>query len=126
MSALLPSQDRMRLVHLLGMLGSDHDGERANAGRLADRMVRTAGLTWDQIIAIEPAARADRPKRGAPGTWMEAAEEILRAALITEWERDFCENILAQRFGEPLTPKQDAVVVRIWNKYRRQNGGSFE
>jgi hypothetical protein len=32
------------------MLGSDHDGERANAGRLADRMVRDAGLTWCDVV----------------------------------------------------------------------------
>ena len=50
MSALAAS-DRERLARLLGMLGSDHLGEVANAGRLADKMVRAAGLTWPDIIA---------------------------------------------------------------------------
>jgi hypothetical protein len=34
--------DLERLARLLGMLGSDHLGERDNAGQLADKMVRAA------------------------------------------------------------------------------------
>lgn len=42
---------RLRLTRLLGMLGSDHDGEVVNAARIADRLVRENGLTWDDVIA---------------------------------------------------------------------------
>jgi hypothetical protein len=49
MSALAAS-DRVHLAKLLGMLGSDHLVEVANAGRLADQLVRAAGLTWPDVI----------------------------------------------------------------------------
>jgi hypothetical protein len=34
-----------RLTTLLGMLEGDHDGEMVNVGRLAARLIRSAGLT---------------------------------------------------------------------------------
>ena len=43
--------DRGRLAQLLGMLGSSHDGEVVNAGRLAVRMLKQAGVTWQQLLA---------------------------------------------------------------------------
>jgi hypothetical protein len=50
--------DPARLAKVLARLGSDHDGERAAAGLLASRMVREAGLTWDQLLA--PVTRGDK------------------------------------------------------------------
>lgn len=35
---------RKRLAKLLGLLSSEHDGEIANAGRLAQRLVKVAAL----------------------------------------------------------------------------------
>ena len=43
--------DRDRLAKLLGMCGSHHEGERANAARMASDMVCEAGLTWPQVLA---------------------------------------------------------------------------
>jgi hypothetical protein len=43
--------DRERLVKLLGLLGSDHNGEIAAAGRKADALIRDAGVTWADVIA---------------------------------------------------------------------------
>jgi hypothetical protein len=40
------SIDRTRLSHLLGMLGSAHDGEIINAARAAEKLRRDASLTW--------------------------------------------------------------------------------
>ncbi len=40
-----------KLARVLGMLGSSHDGEVLNAARIAERMVREAGLSWDQVVA---------------------------------------------------------------------------
>jgi hypothetical protein len=44
-----------RLVKLLGMLGSAHDGERAAAGLKAHELVRRHGLTWSDILLAAPA-----------------------------------------------------------------------
>jgi transposase len=46
----LPSGSRDLLVKTLGMLGSDHPGERDNAACTAERLRKEFGLTWDQLI----------------------------------------------------------------------------
>jgi hypothetical protein len=44
------SSTRDLLVKALGMLGSDHVGERDNAARLAERLRAKLGLTWSRLI----------------------------------------------------------------------------
>lgn len=68
--------DRQRLAALLGMLGSDHAGERDNAARAAHKLARSSGLTWGEILAAperapEPAAAkpAPEPPPAAPSPW---------------------------------------------------------
>ncbi|MGV8832833.1 MAG: hypothetical protein ACOH2N_12730 [Devosia sp.] len=46
---------RFKLVRVLGMLGSEHPGERASAALAAHRMVSALGMTWDDVIAATPA-----------------------------------------------------------------------
>jgi hypothetical protein len=48
--ARLSDDDRLMLVKLLGMLGSDHDGEVVNAARQIEKLRRQIGLTWDELI----------------------------------------------------------------------------
>ena len=49
--------DRERLIKLLGLLGSDHNGEIASAGRMADALIRDAGVTWADVIAPDAVQR---------------------------------------------------------------------
>ena len=44
--------DKLKLVKLLGMLGSAHDGEIAAAGRMAHELIRQAKLTWYDVIPV--------------------------------------------------------------------------
>src|SRR5271166_5601548 len=97
---LLQPAYRDRLVKLLGMLGSDHEGERANAARMAHEHLQLAGLTWCDVILATPAQetkpRTQRPWRNParkPG-WAEQAEAVAGSLLVTEWERDFAANLL--------------------------------
>jgi hypothetical protein len=46
----IPSGARELLVKALGMLGSDHDGERANAARFVEKQRTQLGMTWDELI----------------------------------------------------------------------------
>lgn len=39
-----------KLVRVLGMLGSEHPGERASAALAAHRMMLGAGLTWRELL----------------------------------------------------------------------------
>ena|SRR5215472_10933375 len=43
--------DRQRLVHILGMLGSNSAGERENAALQAERLRRRLGKTWEDLVA---------------------------------------------------------------------------
>jgi hypothetical protein len=94
------------------MLGSAHDGERANAARLAAELVRTHGLTWDDVIGKSPA----RQQIGVTPDWTEFASAALRSDVLSPWERGFCHSILAKWAGRELTEKQLATLERIWNK----------
>lgn len=46
--------DRARFVKLLGMLGSEHPGEVANAAAMVTKMLKDAGLTWADCILNDP------------------------------------------------------------------------
>lgn len=50
------SLNRERLTLIAGMFGSSHDGERANAAQLFDRMVRESGMTLQQVLSPNSAA----------------------------------------------------------------------
>jgi hypothetical protein len=43
---------RRRLALLLGMLGSEYQGERDNAARKAEELRRESGLTWEQLLGL--------------------------------------------------------------------------
>src|SRR3546814_9317382 len=54
----LDAADLDRLGKFLGMLGSDHMGERAAAALKADALVKNAGATWTGLIdALKRAPR---------------------------------------------------------------------
>ncbi len=46
--------DRRRLVKVLGMLGSRHDGEVLAAARLAQYMLGQAKTTWAELLDVKP------------------------------------------------------------------------
>jgi hypothetical protein len=76
MTSILDPSTKNRLVKLLGMLGSAHDGEALTAGRLADRLVRQANLTWDDIISAK-----HEMERRFPGVRAHQYERSINAAL---------------------------------------------
>ena len=87
---------------MLGLLGSDFDGEVANAGRLADKLVRSAGLTWPDIIApaLPPPDHDHRGDTAADplrGDWRAMAAACTRFPhLLDKWEWQFLSGL--QRF----------------------------
>lgn len=103
--------DRDRLVKLLGLLGSDHDGERANAAAAADRLVRAAGLTWRDLILPELPQSVRRP-----AVKDALAFVLARQSLLTAWERKFCVSLYTQHSA--ATDKQAAILAQIVEKCR--------
>lgn len=59
--------DKKRLVKVLGMLGSRHDGEALNAARNAHAMLAQAGMTWAELLGVRPGEEPEPlPQEDAP------------------------------------------------------------
>jgi hypothetical protein len=50
----ITTSERARLAAILGMLGSDHAGERAAAGLHAEAFRKKHRLTWAELLALQP------------------------------------------------------------------------
>lgn len=105
------------LPKILGLLGSNADGECLNAARRAHRMVQEAGLTWPDVIRIGLPQHRHSTMSGAYAGAQQAENHQFRArwALtqpgITEWERDFLSTLAHQT--QPPSPKQAPILKRI-------------
>ncbi|MGK9167311.1 hypothetical protein KXR53_13485 [Inquilinus limosus] len=76
--------DLMRLIRILGMLGSDHAGERAAAALAADKLVRAGGWSWSDLLAPARTSRPVRAEWGDPLTDRLAAAESRMRQLRSE------------------------------------------
>lgn len=135
---------RKRLIQILGMLGSAHDGEVLNAARLAQRALGAANTTWAELLDDTPRhteadlqrvfdegfrqgadfAKKDAARRysggNQPATWLGLAREMLKCENdLTDWERGFLESYSAKGWSDP-TPKQQKVLERIATKLGMQ------
>ncbi len=112
---------REKLSKILGMLGSDHAGERASAGAAANRMVRDAGLTWPDVIG-----RTDVGGEGHHRVWREPSNDreavvicLAFDEVLTDWEIRFCRSIIKQK---RLSEKQRVILVRLVDTAREFAG----
>jgi len=106
--------DRERLAKVLGMLGSEHDGEVIIAARHADALVRRAGLTWRDVVT---------PTDGQPqldyvgfGVANEIRFCLLHRHRLTAWEQTFLTGVRNQT--APLSPRQRNRLNSIIDKLR--------
>src|SRR5947207_14282681 len=113
--------DRDRLVKLLGMMGSVHDGEVVAAARQAVRLRADAGLTWRDIVL--PALPSPRPQRRGAMALGQAIQFLLdHEDALTAWESDFARSI--QRQTSRLSPRQIGILERLVEKVRRAEAGA--
>lgn len=135
MSAL-PSDDRRKLVGILGRLGSDAEGERAAAGLLATQLLARHGMGWADLFAPvaftnnlanpKAARRAMYPDRAGSPERGEITREHQRTALrllwsATEWserETEFLSSMTERR--DQSTDRQSAWLRDLEGKARRQ------
>ncbi|MCP1335157.1 hypothetical protein [Futiania mangrovi] len=116
MMAALDDQTRDRLAKLLGMLGSDHDGERAAAGLKADRLVKKIGASWYDILKPQETTRAADPVWRDPRDWREALALCLRySEWLNDWEDEFCRSVWKRR---TITERQEFYVWTALEKVR--------
>lgn len=112
----LSPAERQRLVGILGRLGSDHDGERAAAGLLATRMLRAAGLGWDDLILTGAATRqVSGGAQNEHSTWPPGQDNLVLClrwlGKLSPWEAGFVSDLRRKR--RPLTPAQAAKLAQI-------------
>ena len=109
---------REKLAAVLSMMGSQHDGEVLNAARLAEKIRRSAGLSWSDLLTGAPTT-TDRPLPPPPSRqpqWREMLAECRRRPeALTDWERQFVASV-AQRGS--LSPRQLATLADIARKAR--------
>jgi hypothetical protein len=51
----------IRLVRVLGLLGSDSAGERAAAAHAADRLIASMGISWAELLMPSGSTPGGRP-----------------------------------------------------------------
>jgi hypothetical protein len=124
----LPPAVADRLIKIIGLFGSAHDGEVVAAARQATRLLREHDCTWaellEPIVLPPPPARSrHRPAaQHAPADWRaNAAACLARADLLTDWEHRFVANLFGFR---RLSPKQEAVLGKLVERVRVAAGGA--
>ena len=58
----MTSADRAKLARILGMLGSEHAGERASAALQAEAFRKRHGMTWEDMLASRPVEVVAEPE----------------------------------------------------------------
>lgn len=115
--------DLTKLAGVLGMLGSDHAGERDNAARLANRLVRGKGLEWADLLApsalpqtvLQP--NTTQPSYYPSHGWQAELHACLsRPDLLSIWEVDFCRTLRDRRLSP--TPRQLEKLAEAFAKVR--------
>lgn len=90
---LLTEKERKRLTAILGLLGSEHEGERASAFLHAEAFRKKHGLTWDELV---------RPPE-SPKPYQEIPQ---------------CQERLRPQYRpEPSAPKAQPVKKRLLARY---------
>ncbi len=121
MMPLTPA-DLNKLAGILGMLGSEHAGERDNAARLANRLVRGKGLEWADLLAPRVPQRPPQPNATQPSHypacgWRAELQACLsRPDLLSAWEADFCRTLRDRRLSP--TPRQLTKLAEAFAKVR--------
>jgi hypothetical protein len=107
--------DRQRLAKLLGMLGSDHPGERDAAALAAHRFIQSRGLTWQDVLQSEAAPHANY---NTVQPWRETVAACLRQpGSLRQWEGGFLRSLTG--FAR-ISPKQRAVLNQIAERVLRR------
>jgi hypothetical protein len=109
MTTLLGPRTADKLAKLCGLFGSDHDGERAAAAQMADKLVKQHGLRWSDVISISRRVAIAAPISSAD----KIAFALRNIAALSIWERRFLYSVNGRR---TLSPKQLAVLEQIYDK----------
>ncbi len=112
MNAVLSAADADKLAKILGMLGSDHPGERDAAAIKAAAFVRSREVTWPDIIRPGPPPRW-QPVSNTRDLALQCAKF---PAVLTVWECQFLAEIAS--LPRPPSAKQLSILRKIAERAR--------
>lgn len=96
-----------KLGKLLGLLGSDHPGERDAAARAAHAFIKKHATTWPEILGLGE----------APPPHLREVDELLHyGQFLSDWERNFVAGVASFK---RLTPQQRRTLDGIKAKVSR-------
>jgi hypothetical protein len=72
--------ERAKLARILGMLGSEHAGERASAALQAEAFRKRHGMTWEEMLARPPVEAV------MESVWTPPPAPPPSAPPVTQWE----------------------------------------
>ncbi len=108
-----------RLGKVLGLLGSEHDGERAAAAAKAHAMLVAAGVTWADLAK----AVVKRPERKMPemGTWRQTCRDcLMHQKDLRAWEKTFLADLPKfQRISTKQRYALNEIAIRLGIRERR-------
>ncbi len=119
MTTLSPAE-RTRLVNILGMLGSEHAGERASAAWLAAKLVRDRGLSWSDVVLSPAGSIISNGSCGVAEPISDLGLCLRHVEQLTQWEQGFVRSLAGAR---RRSVKQLAVVCRIAETLRNRGLG---
>lgn len=101
--------DAAKLARVLALLGSEFAGERASAALAAHRLMKRLGLSWQELLAADPATgRGSAQSRRAtapPPDLLEAAESRLRQCQRENGDLQRQITRLKRRLEVPAPPR---------------------
>lgn len=128
MPGALTEKDATRLAQFCGMLGSDHDGERANAVAFATRTLKAAGWTWEDLVrlavrgaAVPAAPRPPRERGLAPRAQIHLL--LQHSEWLSAWESSFVSSLSRQT--RPLSDKQRGKLSEVFGRVLARLGDEW-
>jgi hypothetical protein len=131
----ISADERQRLTAILGMLGSEHQGERDAAALQAEAFRRKHGLTWAELIegktvylggappwhtATPPSPEPERPQRttppeppSSPRPPARPAKATRGAAFSVAWREVFSVALMGLAIGGILILFQHLLVTPV-------------
>ena len=89
-----------RLARHLGMLGSEHPGERAAAALKADDLLKREGLKWRDVLQSRDPLDVDSESESETDWRTMARECVARAGVLSDREISFVRSMMRWR-GQP-------------------------
>src|SRR4030095_10405276 len=133
MTVSLTEAERARLKKLVGMLGSNMDGEKLAALNMIDKLAQSKGLKIHELLLgeLDPPPPTliftDIRKKPQPHwSWKDRIAWVLELAeedayLLSDWEYDFCQSFIMRGYRVP-TPKQLPIMQRIFTSAMNRYG----